>query len=37
MIFQKQIPAPWIPFLRNQEDVSWFEKYPDSPEPAVPL
>ena len=31
---RKGIPAPWIPFLKNDEDVSWFEKYPDSKNPA---
>ncbi len=36
-IYRKSIPAPWTPFLKNDEDVSWFEKYPDSKEPAKPL
>lgn len=26
----KQIPPPWIPYLRSDDDVQWFEKYPDS-------
>ncbi len=31
-VFNRDIPAPWTPFLKNNEDVSWFEKYPDSKE-----
>lgn len=36
-MIRKNIPAPWTPFLRNDEDSSWFEKYPDSKEPAQML
>ncbi len=36
-VYRKQIPAPWTPFLKNEEDASWFEKYPDSKEQAKAL
>lgn len=36
-IYKKEIPSPWIPVLKNEEDCSWFEKYPDSKEPAKEL
>ena len=36
-MFSRDIPAPWIPVLKNEEDCSWFEKYPDSKEPAKEL
>jgi len=26
----RTIPPPWIPSLKSKEDVSCFEKYPDS-------
>ncbi|CAD8063725.1 unnamed protein product [Paramecium primaurelia] len=26
----RQIPPPWVPYLRSEDDVFWFEKYPDS-------
>jgi hypothetical protein len=29
-VYNKDIPAPWIPYLKNEEDNSWFESYPDS-------
>lgn len=37
IVFSRDIPAPWIPVLKNEEDCSWFEKYPDSKEPAKEL
>lgn len=37
MVFGREIPSPWIPVLKNEEDCSWFEKYPDSKEPAKEL
>jgi len=36
-VYKKEIPSPWIPVLKNEEDCSWFEKYPDSKEPAKEL
>jgi len=36
-VFGRDIPAPWIPVLKNEEDCSWFEKYPDSKEAAKEL
>jgi len=36
-VFGREIPSPWIPVLKNEEDCSWFEKYPDSKEPAKEL
>jgi len=36
-VFARDIPSPWIPVLKNEEDCSWFEKYPDSKEPAKEL
>jgi len=36
-VFRKEIPSPWIPVLRNEEDCSCFEKYPDSKEAAKEL
>jgi len=37
MVYRREIPAPWTPYLKNNEDVSWFEKYPDSKETAKNL
>ena len=36
-VFSKQIPPPWTPFLRNDIDSQWFDKYPDELEeiPAI--
>lgn len=31
-VYNKQIPPPWTPFLRNETDSQWFDKYPDEPE-----
>jgi hypothetical protein len=31
MVFHRKIPAPWLPFLRNETDASWFDKIPDTP------
>ncbi|EGR29799.1 hypothetical protein IMG5_148270 [Ichthyophthirius multifiliis] len=36
-VYQKDITPPWIPFLRNEQDDSCFEKYPDSRESAQSL
>eukprot|EP01017_Pseudomicrothorax_dubius_P001295 TRINITY_DN0_c4241_g1_i1.p1 TRINITY_DN0_c4241_g1~~TRINITY_DN0_c4241_g1_i1.p1 ORF type:complete len:121 (-),score=25.31 TRINITY_DN0_c4241_g1_i1:201-563(-) len=36
-IYNREFPAPWTPPLRNEDDSSWFDKYPDSKEPAKPL
>ena len=36
-VLNKDIPAPWTPHLKSDEDVSCFEKYPDSKQPAEPL
>jgi serine/threonine protein kinase len=36
-LYRKEIPPPWIPPLKSEEDSSWFDKYPDSKEPAKPL
>lgn len=36
-VYNKEIPAPWIPYLQNEEDNSWFENYPDSKKNAQPL
>ncbi|KAL4467544.1 hypothetical protein ABPG72_004612 [Tetrahymena utriculariae] len=36
-VFNKDIPAPWTPQLRNEQDASCFEKYPDSQEGAKSL
>ena len=30
-MIQKKIPAPWVPFLRNELDASWFDKIPETP------
>lgn len=32
LVYGKQIEAPWIPTIKNKDDVSWFEKYPESKE-----
>ncbi len=32
--FHPEIPSPWVPVLNSEEDCSWFERYPDSKEPA---
>ncbi|KAL4492097.1 hypothetical protein ABPG73_003045 [Tetrahymena malaccensis] len=29
-IYHKQIPSPWMPQLKSIDDVSYFEKYPES-------
>lgn len=34
MVENRQISAPWTPPLQSEEDVTWFEKYPDSNEEA---
>ena len=31
------VPPPWIPYLKNQDDVQWFEKYPESKHEAPTL
>ena len=31
MVYDRRIPAPWVPFLRNQLDACWFDKIPDTP------
>jgi len=36
-VYRKEIPSPWIPVLKNEEDCSCFEKYPDSKEAAKEL
>jgi len=36
-VYRREIPSPWIPVLKNEEDCSWFEKYPDSKELAKEL
>jgi len=36
-VYRRQVPAPWTPYLKSEEDVTWFEKYPDSKEAAKPL
>lgn len=36
-VLRREIPAPWVPVLKSEEDCSWFEKYPDSKEPAKEL
>lgn len=30
MVFNREIPAPWTPYIKNEEDAAWFENYPDS-------
>jgi len=30
MVKERQIPPPWVPFLKAEDDNSWFERYPDS-------
>jgi len=37
VVHRRDIPAPWVPFLRSEEDVAWFERYPDSKEPPKVL
>ena len=29
-VYSRDIPAPWTPYLKSDEDSSWFDKYPDS-------
>lgn len=36
-VYRREIPSPWIPILKNEEDCSCFEKYPDSKEAAKEL
>jgi protein kinase X len=36
-IYKKKVPAPWVPQLRNEQDSTYFEEYPDSEEPAKAL
>jgi len=36
-LYNKQMPAPYIPPLKADDDVSQFEKYPDSLEESGPL
>jgi len=28
MVYNRQIPAPWVPYLRNEYDACWFDKIP---------
>ncbi|KRX03955.1 Protein kinase-like domain [Pseudocohnilembus persalinus] len=37
MVENREITTPWTPFLQNEGDSSWFDKYPDSKEQAKPL
>jgi len=36
-IYKKEVPAPWTPYLKSEEDSSCFEKYPDSKQSAKAL
>lgn len=36
-LYNKEIPAPWVPLLKNQGDSQWFENYPDSKDPPKAL
>lgn len=37
MVFNREVPPPWVPKIRNDTDTQYFEKYPDSVEtPSVP-
>ena len=31
LVFDRKIPAPWVPDLRNELDACWFDKIPDTP------
>ena len=31
LVFERKIPAPWVPYLRNELDACWFDKIPDTP------
>lgn len=31
MVYNREIPAPWVPYLRNEFDACWFDKIPDTP------
>lgn len=31
MVYNRQIPAPWVPYLRNEYDACWFDKIPETP------
>lgn len=37
MVYNRSVPAPWVPVLKNEQDSYWFEEYPDSKEPPKPL
>lgn len=37
MVYNREIPPPWVPKVKNNTDTQYFEKYPDSVEtPSVP-
>lgn len=37
VVYNREIPPPWVPKVRNNTDTQYFEKYPDSVEtPSVP-
>mmetsp|Transcript_29655 Transcript_29655/g.27110 ORF Transcript_29655/g.27110 Transcript_29655/m.27110 type:complete len:121 (+) Transcript_29655:979-1341(+) len=36
-VLRREIPSPWTPNLKNDEDSSCFDKYPDSKEAAKEL
>lgn len=30
-VYNRKIPAPWVPVLRSDADASWFDKIPETP------
>lgn len=30
-VYERRIPAPWVPYLRSELDICWFDKIPDTP------
>ncbi|CAD8195194.1 unnamed protein product [Paramecium octaurelia] len=36
-VYEKKIQPPWIPFLRNETDSQWFDKYPEERDDIQPI
>lgn len=36
-LLRREISPPWVPPLKSEDDSTFFDKYPDSKEPAKPL
>jgi hypothetical protein len=30
-VHERHVPAPWVPYLRSDMDICWFDKIPETP------